>query len=158
MSMTNVNDVFRTQKVACTGLKSNRQWLNIISNNIANANTVDTGSYTKDGYYIPYARQVPVFSKILSEKFRENKVNGDVLNGVAVEKIVNVNDNVKKIYDPAHPAARKTGPDAGYVYYPGVIMSQEMADLRVAAASYEANLTVISTSKRMMKQTLAIGK
>ena len=37
-------------------------------------------------------------------------------------------------------------------------VSQEMADLKVAAASYEANVTVASVSEKMMKQAMSLGR
>lgn len=151
--------IFRTGRIAGSGLKSSRQWMNVISNNIANAQTTDSGKIGKDGNYIPYHRQVPVFKKVLSEHFRDAAVNGDVLNGVAVEAIAELEGKTKKVYDPNHPAARKAGtPDAGYVYYPDISIAQEMADLRIAAASYEANLAVISTSGKMTQNALRIGR
>ena len=84
MSLTNINNVFRTQKVASTGMRVARRWMDIISNNIANVNTLDTGKVDKDGNFIPYKREVPVLAKVSSENFRDNKVNGDVLNGVKI--------------------------------------------------------------------------
>lgn len=154
-----INDAFRASRVAASGLKSSRQWMNAISNNIANSHTLDTGVRDKSGNFVPYARQVPLFAKVLSEKFRENRVNGDIINGVRIKEMVELKDSVKKIYAPSHPAARKAGSvDAGYVYYPSVSGSQEMADLRIAAAAYEANLTVIALSYKMNRQALAIGR
>lgn len=154
-----VNDLFRAGKVAASGMRANRNWMNIISNNIANVHSLDTGARDAQGNLVPFSRQVPVFEKVLSEKFRRNQVNGDVLNGVAVKGVVDLKGSVKKVYDPTHPAARKAGSvDAGYVYYPKVNVSQEMADMRIAAASYEANLSIISTSSRMMDQALRIGR
>lgn len=154
-----ISDLFRSNRIAGSGLRANRNWMNIISNNVANANSLDTGVKAKDGNYVPYARQTPVFSKVLSEKFRKNKVNDDVLNGVAVKHVAELKGSVKKIYNPTHPAARKAGTvDAGYVYYPSVNTTQEMADMRMAAASYEANLSVMSTSNRMIEQALRIGR
>jgi flagellar basal-body rod protein FlgC len=159
MYPSTINDVFRSSRVAATGLKGSRQWMNAISNNIANATTLDTGVRGRDGNFIPYSRQVPVFAKVLSEKFRQNKVNSDVINGVYVKKVAHLDDDVKKIYDPTHPAARKPGTeDAGYVYYPSVNIAQEMADLKIASAMYEANLSVITVSSKMNIQALSIGK
>ncbi len=157
--MSYINDLFRIAKVAGSGLRTNRQWMGLISNNIANTSSLDTGAKDVAGNYIPFARQVPVFSKVLSEKFRENKVNEDVLNGVQLDKIVEVTDKYNKVWDPSHPAARKAGtPDAGYVYYPAVSIAQEMADMKLASASYEANLSIISASGKMMQQALSIGR
>lgn len=154
-----INDLFRSGRVAASGMRANRNWMNIISNNVANVASLDTGVRDTQGNMVPYGRQVPIFEKVLSEKFRRNQVNGDVLNGVAVKGVVDLKGSVKKVYDPTHPAARKAGSiDAGYVYYPKINVAQEMADMRIAAASYEANLSVISTSGRMMDQALRIGR
>ena len=139
-------------------MKASRRWMNTISHNIANQHSLDTGVRDTDGNFVPYARQVPVFSKVLSEEFRRNRVNEDVRNGVAVKEVVALKDKIKKVYDPFHPAARKPGTkDAGYVYYPAISPSQEMADLRIAAASYEANLSVVAVSNRMTQQALSLA-
>lgn len=123
--------------------------MNAISSNIANADSTDKGKIGKQGNFIPYARQVPPFARVLSEKFRSNQVNEDVLNGVEVKETVSLKGGVKKVYDPSHPAARKTGTaDAGYVYYPNIDTSQGLADVRITAASCGANLSALSASKR----------
>ena len=159
MSINTISNMFRSQKVSASALKVGRRWMDILSNNIANSNTVDTGLKSKEGNFIPYARQVPVFQKVLSEKFQENRVNKDVLDGVKVDEIIHVKGNEKKMYDPNHPAARKAGTkDAGYVYYPGVSVSQEMADMKIAAMFYEANVTSISVANKMMDQALSLGR
>lgn len=159
MSASNINDMFRSQRISSTGMRAARSWMNIISNNVANLNTLDSGKRMQDGNFQPYARQVPVFAKVLSEKFRENKVNEDVLNGVKTDEVVELKKSVKKVYDPSHPAARKPGTvDAGYVYYPQISLGQEMSDLKIAAATYEANLTVMHTANRMMDQALSLGR
>jgi flagellar basal-body rod protein FlgC len=154
-----MHDMFRASRVAASSLKAHRGWMNAISNNIANVHSVDTGQRSKDGNRVPYARQVPVFAKVLSEKFRRSKVNENVLNGVEVKRVAHLQNNVRKVYEPDHPAARIAGTeDAGYVYYPKISVAQELADLRMAAASYEANLAVLDTSKQMMERALSIGK
>jgi len=151
--------IFYASRIAASGLRSNRSWMNIISNNVANAHTIDNGQRGGDGNYVPYARQLPVFATVLSDRFRASQKNGSVRNGVEVKGITALKGDVKEVYDPGHPAARRPGTeDAGYVYYPAVSVAQEMADLRVAAASYEANLTVLSNSKKMTGQALQIGR
>jgi flagellar basal-body rod protein FlgC len=80
-----INNIFRTSEIAASGLRADRLWMNSISNNIANMNTLDTGVRGKDGNFVPYAREVPLFAQVLSEKFRGNKVNGDVKDGVMVK-------------------------------------------------------------------------
>ncbi len=159
MYPSEINDVFRASRVAASGLKSTRMWMNMIANNISNANTLDTGVTSKDGNFVPYARQVPIFAKVLSEKYKKNRVNSDVINGVHVKEIRELEDDVKKVYDPSHPAARRSGSqDAGYVYHPSISIAQEMADMRIAAAAYEANLSVIGITNKMNQQALSIGR
>lgn len=157
MAYQGINALFRSSRIAASGMMSGRKWLNTISNNIANKDSVDTGRVDKQGNFIPYQRQVPVFSKVLSENFRDNKVREDVINGVTVKKVATVK-GYDKVYDPDHPAARKPGtPDAGYVYYPKITLAQEMADLKMAEASFEANLSVASISAKMFDNQLKIG-
>ena len=159
MPLGDINTLFQAQKIASSGLRANRTWMNLISNNIANANTIDVGELHEDGNYKPYARQVPVFAKVLAEEFRAAKINGDVKGGVIVKDVIQNRTKVRKVYDPCHPAARRPGSrDAGYVYYPAISIPQEMADLKVAAAAYEANIALVSVDKNMIKQALLIGK
>ena len=154
-----ISKMNRAAKIAATGLKANRGWMNVVANNLANANTVDTGKKTAAGNFVPYARQVPVFEKIMSEKFRRNRVNGDVNGGVAIKEIEDLQDQIRKVYDPTHPAARKAGsPDAGYVYLPRISVAQEMADMQMASAAYEANISVIAVSQRMSEQAMRISR
>ncbi|MBB64374.1 MAG: flagellar basal body rod protein FlgC [Waddliaceae bacterium] len=154
-----ISKLNRAGQIAATGLKANRGWMNVISNNIANAHSVDNGKRTANGNFVPYARQVPVFERILSENFRRNKVNGDVADGVAVKEVSELNDHIRKVFDPTHPAARKAGsPDAGYVYYPKISVAQEMADMQIASAAYEANLSIISVSQRMSENAMRISR
>jgi len=55
-------------------------------------------------------------------------------------------------FDPQHPAANADG----YVMTPNVNPIIEMADMREAQRSYDANLTVIETSIGMLKQTISV--
>ncbi len=151
--------IYQAARIAASGLKTSRSWMNIISNNIANAHALDTGVRAADGNFVPYSRQVPVFQKVLSESFRRNQVNGDVANGVAVKGVATLENKVEKTYDPSHPAARLPGTiDAGYVYRPAVNSAQELADMKLAASSYEANLSVMSTSNQMVESALNLGR
>ncbi|MCH1429999.1 MAG: flagellar basal body rod protein FlgC [Chlamydiales bacterium] len=157
--MTPFHGLFRSARISGSALKANRNWMNVISNNLANENTLSVGKKDKEGNFVPYSRQVPVFQKILSENLRSNKVNNDVKNGVKVSEIFEAKGEVKKIYDPSHPAARRPGTkDAGYVYYPDINLAKEMADMKVAAASYEANVLAMSTSNKLLKLALNIGR
>ena len=57
-------------------------------------------------------------------------------------------------YEPGHPAADANG----NVKYPNVNSLVEMTDMREAQRSYEANINVISATRRMIQRTLDILK
>jgi flagellar basal-body rod protein FlgC len=57
-------------------------------------------------------------------------------------------------YEPGHPAA-----DAkGNVKYPNVNAVVELSDMREAQRSYEANVNLITATRRMLQRTLDILK
>ena len=131
--------------------------MDIISENIANANT--TRDATGDVYtrkvvtFAEKGTQTP-FSKILNERL-------DHYSGRGV-KVSSVKDDTwtdyKMVYDPSHPDAIKSGPKAGYVEYPNVNIVTEMVDMIAASRAYEANSSVIQGSKEMFQQALEIGR
>lgn len=55
-------------------------------------------------------------------------------------------------YDPSHPNAD----EEGYVHYPDVNVAQEMARMTSANRVYEANLTAVNATKKMVRETLKI--
>ena len=57
-------------------------------------------------------------------------------------------------YEPGHPAADANG----NVKYPNVNSLVEMTDMREAQRSYEANINVISATRRMIQRTIDILK
>jgi flagellar basal-body rod protein FlgC len=71
---------------------------------------------------------------------------------VHIDKIEPQTGDLQKRFDPNHPAA---DPD-GYVLMPNVNVLIEMADMREAQRSYEANLNVIKASKTMLRETIGI--
>lgn len=153
-----INNIFRTSRIAASGVHVSRQWLGFIANNVANKESVDTGVLAADGNLIPYKRQVPILEKVSSENFRDNRMKGDVENGVTVKKVVEMKD-VDKVYDPSHPAARKAGTvDAGYVWRPRINSVMEMADAKIAHALHDLSLTVMSIESKMFEESLTIGR
>ncbi|RBP46769.1 flagellar basal body rod protein FlgC [Garciella nitratireducens] len=141
--------VFDTMGISATGLAAERLRMDIISSNIANANT----TRTEEGG--PYIRKIPVFQ----EKFQDevNKRTGTlerVSKGVKAVEIVDDDSQLQRVYDPSHPDAD----EEGYVVRPNVNILNEMVDLIAATRAYEANVTVMNASKDMMLKTLEIGK
>lgn len=132
-------DLVNTIHISSAGLKVQQDRLKIVSQNIANAESVGT----REGAQ-PYRRQTISFKNAMNKEIGAKVVQ---TNKVSTDK----SDFVKK-YEPAHPQA-----DAqGYVYYPNVNSIAEMMDMREARRSYEANLNVIESSKAMLNQTISL--
>ncbi len=135
--------LFSAIDISSSGMTAQQLRVDVISNNIANANT----TRTEEGG--PYRREIPIFAERL-----ERTVNGVVGKGVEVVKIAKDQSPFQKIYDPSNPDA---GPD-GYVKMPNVNVLREMVDLIAAQRSYEANATVISNVKAMASSAVQIGR
>lgn len=140
-------------KIGASGLTAQRMRLDVISNNIANAQTTRTESGG------PYQRQDVVFSAE-QNSFRPalvsalNKDADQFTGGVRVSEIVTDTSEGSRVYDPTHPDAD----EEGYVLYPNVDPVVEMTNMLSATRSYEANLTVIDAVKRMALKALDIAR
>ncbi len=129
---------FKMLDIAASGLSAHRQWMDLISGNIANANTTKT---PEGG---PFRRQLAVFMEA-----QDNKGTG---RGVKLADIIDDDSELRKVFQPEHPDA-----DAeGYVSYPNVNVVTEMVDLIAASRAYEANATVIEAAKSNVMRTLQI--
>ncbi|MNI46782.1 Flagellar basal-body rod protein FlgC [compost metagenome] len=142
--------------ISASALTAQRLRMDVISSNIANAET--TRASVVDGKAVPYKRKLVVlgteqnnsFSNILNSKL--NGSNGT--EGVKVQSIIEDSSPLKPVYNPSHPDA-----DAdGYVYMPNVDLTKEMVDMLSASRSYEANVTMLNASKAMVSKALEIGK
>ncbi len=148
-------------RIASSALSAQRLRLDIISNNIANAETtrtVEGGPYQRqDVVFSPQGGNplTPAFLNVL-RSFRNGAAsqNGAGVAGVRVNQIVTDNTPGPRVYDPSHPDA-----DAdGYVNYPNVNLVVEMTNMLSATRSYEAGLAVVDASKRMAQKALEIGR
>ena len=135
------SDFARSMGIATSGLRAQAGRMRVISENIANA---DSTAQTAGGD--PYRRKVPTFSSTLDRTLDARVVSlGRIRPDQAAFRIKN---------EPGNPAA-----DAqGNVKYPNVNSLIEMTDMRDAQRSYEANLTIISATRRMIQRTLDILK
>ena len=132
-------ELLDTIHISSAGLKAQQDRLKVVSQNIANAESVGT----RDGQ-LPYRRQTISFKNTLDQQSGEKMVRTDK---VRTDK----SDFVKK-YDPNNPQAD----NAGYVLYPNVNPINEMMDMREAKRGYEANVDVIQTSKAMLSETIGL--
>ncbi len=137
--------------VSASGLTAERLRLDMISENIANANTTRTAAGT------PYRRKVPVFQSKASNDFQQifAELKGRPLgSGVEVVAIEDDMSEFKKEYNPSHPDADENG----FLLLPNVDIVSEMINMISASRAYEANTTAIKSTKAMALAALEIGK
>lgn len=144
---------FKSINVSASGLTAERLRMDVISKNIANADTTRTSAGT------PYRRQMVVFkeqtaSGTFQELLNEAKGKSESGNGVEVVKIVEDQSDFKRIYNPGHPDAD----EEGYLLMPNVDVVTEMVNLISSSRGYEANVTALNASKSMAMKALEIGR
>ena len=130
-------DLLQSMKIAAAGMKVQGVRLKVISENIANA---DSMSPIPGGD--PYRRKVVTFQNELDRTLGTEIVK--------VRKIDHDSSEFRKTYNPGHPAADKSG----YVRLPNVNALVEMMDMREAQRSYQANLRVVDVSKKLIARTV----
>ena len=134
--------LFNIFNVAGSAMSAQSVRLNVTASNLANAESV---SGSPEG---AYRARHPVFSTVMDE------MSGGAVAGVRVEGIVESQDPLRMRYEPQNPLAD----DKGYVYLPNVDAVEEMANMISASRSYQNNVEVINTSKRLLLRTLQIGE
>lgn len=146
--------MFSSFDINASGLTAQRYRMDVISENVANANT----TRTEDGS--PYRRKVvsfaqkgdqTPFSHVLGS-IRDSRYSGQ---GVKVTGVFEDQETeMKRVYDPSHPDADENG----YVTYPNVNIVTEMTDLIDASRAYEANATAFSASKSIASAGLQLSQ
>ena len=132
-----MDDLISSLKISAAGMKVQGTRLRVISENLANADSLPTGPGKS-----PYRRKNIQFQNVLNRELG--------LNLVKVKKIGVDKSEFNRRFDPGHPAAD----DKGYVQTPNVKTLIEVMDMREAQRSYEANLTAIRTARSMMRRTI----
>jgi flagellar basal-body rod protein FlgC len=134
-------DFMKTMAIAASGLRAQAGRMRIISENIANADSTPSRPGAD-----PYRRKIPVFKAEL-DRATETRL-------VELDKTEPDTSDFRMKYEPGHPAADQNG----NVKYPNVNTLVEMTDMREAQRSYEANINVISATRRMLQRTIDILK
>jgi len=134
---------FDIMSISATGLTAQRLRIDVIADNIANAETTRTPRGE------PYRRKIPIFAEYL-----ERARAGYKLRGVKVVRIEEDPSPFRLVYDPSHPDADQNG----YVRMPNVNVLREMVDLISAQRAYEANVAAINATKSMVNAALDIGR
>jgi len=149
------------------GLSAQRVRVNVISSNIANAQTTRTeegGPYRRREVVFKAINFNDVYNKALGEttqsaKYEDpldegqegEKVNPAIMS-VAVDKIVRDDSKPLMKYEPHNPDADANG----YVAYPNINPVVEMSDLVEATRSYQANVAAFESTKSMANSAISL--
>lgn len=132
------NELFSPMAISGSGMSAERFRMELIANNIANANS------TRSANGGPYRRQDAVFSEVLGDAMS--------LQGVRVNGVVEDQSELPRVYMPGHPDAD----GEGYVRMPNVQLPIEMVNMLTAARAYEANLKAAQTFRQISEQALSL--
>jgi flagellar basal-body rod protein FlgC len=124
-------------KIAASGLDVQSKRMRVVSENLANAQSTGKAPGAD-----PYTRKVVSFQSELDEATNANLVKIDTIEPHRTPYRIE--------HDPDHPAADANG----YVKLPNVNMLVELADMREANRSYEANLQVLKQAREMISMTI----
>jgi flagellar basal-body rod protein FlgC len=134
-------DFLKSMAIAASGLRAQAGRMRVISENIANADSTATQAGAD-----PFRRKIPTFRSDLDRALDARTV--------ALGRMRTDPTAFRLKYEPGHPSADANG----NVKYPNVNPLVEMTDMREAQRSYEANINVISATRRMIQRTLDILK
>jgi len=123
--------------VAASGMRVQSERMKVIAENIANANS---SSSTPGGD--PYRRKIPTVTTAFDRELGANLVESG--------KTLQDKSEFRSQYDPGNPNADRQG----YVKLPNVDPLVEIMDMREAQRSYEADLTIMDSTKQMLAKTV----
>ncbi|MDA8387929.1 MAG: flagellar basal body rod protein FlgC [Nitrospiraceae bacterium] len=133
-------DSFGILEVSASALDAERQRMDAIASNMANARS------TKSSDGGPYRKREVVFSAMPVQ------AGQDDLEGVKVSDVVKENA-FQQVYDPGNPDADKKG----FVEMPDISVIKEMVDMMTAYRAYEASVSTFDISKAMLNKALQLG-
>jgi len=145
-----MGNFFSSMDISSSALTAQRFKMDVIAENVANANTTRTesgGAYVKKNVVLEAADAS--FSKFLNKGVAEFEGGG-----VIVSSVENDESPMKLVYNPTHPDAN----EEGYVEMPNVDTATEMIDMIAASRSYEANITALNAFKNIAMKSLEIGR
>ena len=134
-------DFSKSMAVAASGMRAQTERMKTISENIANANST---SPIKGGD--PYRRKIATIKSNFDHELEANLV--------AAGKPIPDRSDFRSQYDPGNPNADKQG----YVKLPNVDSLVEIMDMREAQRGYEADLSVMESTKQMLVKTIDLLK
>jgi flagellar basal-body rod protein FlgC len=131
--------LFDALNISGSGLLAHRKWMDAVSDNISNINTVNPTN---------------------QDAFRERFVNAQAVDygsgtgGVRVAGVEFGSGEGRLVYQPDHPLADKDG----YVKYPDIDLGEQMTQLLMAQRGYQANLAVVERATNAYQAALQLGK
>jgi len=144
----NFDDMMNAANISASGLSAERLRMEVVANNIANANSTRTPGGG------PFRRQDVVFATVLNDHLRGAGAGRLNLGGVQAVDVVDDPSEFHRVHNPGHPEA-----DAdGYVAMPNVHLPVEMVNLITASRAYEANVKVLQFFRQMTEQALTIAR
>ena len=144
MSLANVFEI------SAMGMSTQSVRLNTTASNMANANTSASSEAEA------YRAKKPVFKATQAGAFDRLSLSQKTTPqfGVIIEKIVDSQAPINKVYAPNDPQAN----EEGYVFRSNVNTIEEMADMISASRAFQMNAEVMNTTKSMMQRLLTLGK
>ncbi len=144
-------------RIGTSGLNAQRLRMDVISNNIANAETTRTaegGAYKRRDVVFMADEENAFLPKFARARRGEPINSSSDKRGVRVSEITVDEEEGMRVYDPSHPDAD----EEGYVTYPNINLVVEMTNMLSATRSYEANLAVVNFAKQMALRSIDIGR
>ena len=143
---------FTSMKISSSALTAQRLRMNVLSENLANAQSTrgDDGG--------PYRRRDVVFSAVPAGGLFQGLVDENPATALRKVQVVDVHKDTsapRKVYDPSHPDA---DPATGFVEMPNIQVMTEMVNMITATRAYEANTTAMNQAKNMASKALEIGR
>ncbi|WP_319761429.1 flagellar basal body rod protein FlgC [Maridesulfovibrio sp.] len=141
---------FTALDIGASGLKAQREYLNVVSMNMANARTTRTaegGPYRRKSVSMESSPVLSPFETAMDQQMNQQ------LRGVTVRGIVTDTRPFKEVYEPNHPDADSKG----MVKYPDINVVEEMVNMINISRSYEANAQSVDSAKKMFNRALRIG-
>lgn len=132
--------LFKIFDVSGSAMSAQAQRLNVVSSNLANADSV-----TSSNGQAYKAKQV---------MFEAVPMNSPASTGVKVTQVLEDSAPPKLMYDPKHPLAD----EKGYVAMPNVNVVEEMVNMISASRSYQTNVETMNAAKSMLLKTLGLGQ
>lgn len=156
-------------QISSRGLSVQRQKMNVVAQNIANAETTETakgGPYRRQRVQVSETKERGGFSSIMNKaqakltRTNPNHIRGhtkkvgtrEEVSAVDSKIVTDSADSFKLVFDPSHPNAD----EKGYVKMPNIEVVTEMVDMMAASRAYEANTVAISVAKDMTEKALDI--